>query len=305
LSLASNLAIALAHHFIHWVASTMKFRVRLILALPFIFGLGMASLRADDASAEAKLKEIVARQKEVFAEAEKAGDNLDEENLRIQCQQLSNDYDLLLRRNPGYAPAHVAFALFLGKLENRKQALEHLLAANRIDPNLPLVKNQLGNYLAEEGKPIEAMNYYLSAIQLEPKEPLYHLQLGNLIAEARDDFLKSGQWTRAQLDKTMRETLREAAECAPNDWRFGYRYGLCFYDLETPDWPAALAFWQDLEKRMKPGVEQEACRLNQVKVLIAQKKFDEARIVLATVKEAVLAKEKEKLIAEMSSSPAK
>lgn len=271
---------------------------RFLLVALTLFGAAFA--RADDSATEAKLKEIVARQKEVFADAEKAGENVDQDNLRLQCQQISNDYDLLLRRNPSYAPAHVAFALFLNKLDNRKEALEHLLAANRLDPNLPLVKNQLGNYLAEEGKPIDAMNYYLSAIQLEPKEPLYHLQLGNLIAEARDEFLKTGQWTREQLDKTMRATLQEAAECAPNDWRYGYRYGLCFYDLETPDWPAALAFWRDFEKRMKPGVEQEACRLHQAKIQIAQKNFDEARQTLETVKEPVLAREKEKLVAGLS-----
>ena len=193
----------------------------------------------------------------------------------------------------------------LGKVENRKESIALLLRANAIDKNLPLVKNQLGNYLAEEGHPIEAMNYYLSAIQLEPKEPLYHYQLGTLITEARDDFLKTGQWTRAQLDKTMQDAFEKAMECAPDDWRYAYRYGLSFYDLELAEWEAALQFWQAFEKKLKPGVEQQTCRLHQAKVHLAQKHFDEARALLDTVTEPILAKQKEKLVAEIPAPEAK
>ena len=265
----------------------------LMLALP-------SWAHADDAAAETKLKELVARQKTLFADAEKAGENLDQDNLRLQLQQVCNDYDTLLRNNPKFVPAYIAYALLLSKVDNRKEALGLLLKANSLDHNLPIVKNQLGNYLAEEGKPIEAMNYYLSAIQLESKEPLYHYQLGTLIVEARDDFLKTNQWTRTQLDKTMQDAFLQATTCAPDDWRYAYRYGLSFYDLETPEWDAALQFWKDFEKKLKPGVEQQTCRLHQAKVLVAQHHFDEARTALETVTEPILAKEKEKLIAELA-----
>ncbi len=266
----------------------------LAFALPF-----PTWAQPNPAAAEAKLKDIVARQKIILTQAEKAGDTLDEENLRSQLQQLCNEYDLLLRHNPRFVPAYISYALLLGKVENRKESIDLLLKANALDKNLPLVKNQLGNYLAEEGKPIEAMNYYLSAIQLEPKEPLYHYQLGTLIAEARDDFLKTGEWTRPQLDKTMQDAFRQATLAAPSDWRYAYRYGLSFYDLENPAWETALQFWKDFEAKLKPGAEQQTCRLHQAKVLLAQNHPDEARSALDTVTAPVLAKEKEKLIAEM------
>jgi tetratricopeptide (TPR) repeat protein len=274
--------------------------VRLLLPLICVIAFTCPlRMRADDAAAEAKLKVLVARQKELFAQAEKAGENLDEENLRAQLQQTCNEYDTLLRNNPKFVPAYVAYALLLGKVDNRKESVSLLVKADHLDPNLPVVKNQLGNYLAEEGKPIEAMMYFLAAIKLEPKEPLYHYQLGTLIAEAREDFLKTSQWTRAQLDKTMQEAFLHATECAPDDWRYAYRYGLSFYDLETAEWEAALQFWKDFEKKLKPGVEQQTCRLHQAKVLVEQHHFDEARTVLNTVTEAVLAKQKEKVIADL------
>ncbi|MFT3868156.1 MAG: hypothetical protein QM715_06615 [Nibricoccus sp.] len=275
--------------------------VRLPLFSASLLGLVLIGplLRADDASAESKLKEIVAHQKAFFAEAEKAGDKLDDENARGQLQQIGNDYETLIGRNPKFVPAYVAYGLFLGKVDNRKDAIGILLKANALDKNIPVVKNQLGNYLAEEGRPIEAMNYYLSAIQLEPKEALYHLQLGNLIFEARAEFLKSGQWDRSQLDKTMQNSLLQAMQCAPDDWRFGYRYGLSFYQVEKPDWDAALQFWKDFEKKLPAGLQQGAARINQAKVLIAKSQPDEAKTVLASVTEPDLKEEKEKLITEI------
>jgi len=262
--------------------------------------------RADDPAASAnKLKDLVARQKAVFADAGKAGAKLDEDNLRSQLQQICNDYDVLLRKNPGYVPAYVAYALLLGKVDNRKDALALLLKANQIDKNLPVVKNQLGNYLAEEGHPVEAMNYYLDAIKLAPKEPLYHYQLGTLLTEARSEFIKTGLWTRAQLDKSMQDAFRQATLNAPDDWRYAYRYGLSFYDLEVGEGEAALQFWQAFEQTLKPGVEQQTCRLHQAKVLAELRRYDEARVILASVSDPVLAKQKEKLVAELAASPTK
>ena len=261
--------------------------------------------QADDAAAEVKLKELVARQKTILAQAEIIGENGDQENIRAQLQQVCNDYDVLLRKNPKFVPAYVAYGLLLGKIDNRKESIVLLLKANALDKELPVVKNQLGNYLAEEGKPIEAMNYFLAAIQLDPKEPLYHYQLGTLIAEAHDDFQKSGQWTRAQLDKTMQDAFLQATLNAPDDWRYAYRYGLSFYDLETAEWDTALQFWKDFEEKLKPGAEQQTCRLHQAKVLLAQHHVDEARAALDTVTEPVLAKEKEKLVAELETDAKK
>lgn len=280
---------------------------RLLLRWLLVFSLVSPVLtRAADAAAEAELKVLVQRQKEIFENAEKAGDKLDPENLRSELQQVCNRYEVLLRRDPQFVPALVSYGLLLGKVEMRKESVSMLLRANELDKNLPIVKNQLGNYLAEEGKPIEALNYYLSAIDLEPNEPLYHYQLGTLIAEGRLDFLKTGQWSRAQLDKTMQDAYHKAMELAPGDWRYAYAYGLSFYDLGVGEWEAALQFWKDFEKKLKPGVEQETCRLHQAKVLIAKGDRDAARATLDTVTQPVLAKQKEKLVAELQQAePAK
>src|SRR5882757_6087358 len=162
----------------------MRFCAVFLLSLCAIAAALPSAARAEDTAVEAQVKDLVARQKTIFAKAEAAGPDYDKDELRSQLQQLCNEYDALLRRNPTYVPALVSYALLLGKVDMRRESVVLLLKANNLDKDLPIVKNQLGNYLAEEGKPIEAMNYYLSAIQLEPKEPLYHYQLGTLLTEA-------------------------------------------------------------------------------------------------------------------------
>ena len=120
-----------------------------------------------------------------------------------------------------------------------------------------------------------------------------------MLTEARDDFIKSGNWPRPALDHAMHEAFRRAAELAPDRIEFTYRYGESFYDLETPDWDGALKVWGAIEERLKPGLEQETVRLHAANILIKQGKFDHARALLDTVTAVPLAKQKEKLVAQL------
>ncbi len=257
--------------------------------------------KTEPSPAQRQLQALITRQQLLFAAAaaRESNPNFDAENLRTKMQDLVFDYEDYLKKYPDLAASYAAYGVLLGKIDMRRQSTAMLLKANQLDPNLPLVKNQLGNYLAEEGKPLEAVNYFLSAIKLDPNEPLYHYQLGTLLTEARDDFLKSGDWQRPALDHAMHEAFRRAAELAPDRIEFTYRYGESFYDLEKPDWDEALKVWGALEERLKPGLEQETVRLHAANILIKQGKFDHARVLLATVTAGPLAKQKEKLVAQL------
>ena len=267
--------------------------------------LPLSGLRAEEkpvpTQAAEELKKLVERQRVLLAEAAKKQSQAEGEDLRGQFQALVFDYEAYLGKYPEVAAGYVSYALLLNQpvLDERKRAAALLLKANALDPDLPLVKNQLGNHLAEQGKPLEALNYYLAAVKLAPKEPLYHYQIGTLLTEAREDFLKQEPWTRAMLDQSMQDAFEQAATLAPGDIAYAYRYGESFYDLERPEWSAALAWWRALEAKVEAPVEKETMRLHQANVLIHQKKFTEARTVLATVKTEALRGQKEKLVAQM------
>jgi tetratricopeptide (TPR) repeat protein len=276
----------------------VKFFRFLPIFLAFAAGLHAAGT---ETLPESRLKELVAREQQLFADAAKNRElsDFDEENFKSQLQQLSDAYTVLLRDSPNLTAAHVAYGQMLWKIDMRKEAVAELIKANELDQSIPLVKNLLGDYLAEEGRLLEALPYFMAAIKLDPKEPLYHYNLGMLLYSARDDFIKTGEWTRAALDHSMLEAFRHAAELAPDRIEFTYRYAEAFYDLETPDWDTALAAWRSLEPKVKPGLALQLLHLQEANVVLKQKKPDEARALLDTVTEPSLAAQKEKLIAQL------
>jgi tetratricopeptide (TPR) repeat protein len=253
-----------------------------------------------ESMAQRALRQLVERQKTLLADAAKAGPGFDDSNFQTQIEQVCSGYEELLRANPKFAEGYAAYGYLLGKVDQRKQSIAMLLKANQLDPNLPLVKNQIGNYLAEEGKPLDAVSYYLSAIKLAPKEPLYHYQLGTLLYTARDDFLKSGEWKKEAIDHAIHEAFRQAAELAPDRIEFTYRYAESFYDLDPPDWDAALKEWGKLEEKAPTPIERETMRLHAANILIKQGRADHARVVLDTVTQPELQKQKAKLLAELA-----
>lgn len=276
-------------------------RPGIILSLVLLAATG--PLRADapksESMADRELKKIVAEQKAIFDEADKHPDKLDEEGLRIQLQAVVHEYDRFLADNPKNAAGYAAYGYLLGKIGMRKESLGLLMKANQLDSDIPLVKNQIGNYLAESGKPVEALGYFMAAIKLEPNEPLYHYQLGALLTEARDEFLKSGEWTREALDHSAHEAFRKAAELAPDRFEFTYRYAESFYDLETPDWDSALKAWNALEAKAPTPIERQTMQLHKANIFIKTGKLDEARTVLGEVKEPALQNQKQKLVAQL------
>ena len=209
----------------------MKSAVPRWVVLLLLCSIGFAA--ESESLAERTLKSIAERQKAIFAEAAKEGNDLDESSFKQKLQTLVHDYELLLRNNPKYAEAYAAYGFLLSKVDMRKEAAAMLLKANQLDPDIAVVKNQVGNLLAEDGKPLQAAPYFIAAIKLEPNEPLYHYQLGTLLAEARDDFLKANasEWTRASLDAAMHNAFKRATELAPDRFEFAYRYAESFYDL--------------------------------------------------------------------------
>ena len=252
--------------------------------------------------AERNLRRIVERQKALFADAAKQGEKLDESNFKQQVQEVTHDYELLLRNNPSFAAGYAAYGYLLGKIEMRKEATAMLLKANQLDPDLALVKNQLGNLLAEEGKPVQAAPYFIAAIKLEPNEPLYHYQLGTVLAEARDDFIKVGEWTRASLDNAMHHAFQRAAELAPDRFEFAYRYAESFYDMEKPDWDAALKMWSTLEEKAPTAIERQTMRLHAANICIKLGKLAHARALIDTVDDPKLQGQKERLLPHLAAA---
>lgn len=251
---------------------------------------------AAETLAEKTLKEIVERQKQLFARAEKEGEQLDEARFAAEAKALAGSYDVFIQKNPDFAPGYVAYGVFLGKIDMTKAAVAMLLKANKLDPNIPLVKNQLAKHLAEDGKPLEALPYLTSAIDLAPNEPLYHFHLGQLLLEAREDFLREGGWTRAALDKSMLDAFQRAADLAPADLSLAYQHAKAYYEISPPRWEEALAVWEKLGGRATSETMRQLVKLQRANILVKLGRGDEARAVLDQVTDMKLTDEKQKVL---------
>lgn len=285
-----------------------------IFLKPLVVAAGLLaalSLRAADAPpraetmAEKTLKEIVARQRDIMSRAGKEGDQLDVARLRGELQGVIHSYDILIQKSPDFAAAYATYGLLLGQVGMTREAVGILLKANKLDAEIPVVKNEIARFLAEDGKVVEALPWLTAAIELEPREPLYHYHLGKLLTEGSDQFIKTGQFTRPVLDKAMLEAFARAAELAPDNIGYAYRSAEAYYDLVVPQWDVALAQWSALETRAQPGIEQQTIRLQATNVLIKMGRLDHARAMLITITEPVLQKQKQTLLDSLAKAGAK
>ncbi|MFZ5494615.1 MAG: hypothetical protein ACOZE5_04680 [Verrucomicrobiota bacterium] len=275
----------------------MRPTARPFVVLCLLLGAVMAGA---ETLAERSLKDIVARQKNIFARAEAEKDHLDEAWLRGELQSVINSYDVLIQKNPEFAAAYAAYGMLLGQVGMNREAAGILLKANQLDGEIPVVKNEIARLLAEDGKPAEALPWLTAAIKLAPDEPLYHYHLGKLLTEARDELIATGNFTRAKLDESMLEAFQRAAQLAPDKMAFAYRAAEAYYDLETPRWDDALKAWSALEEKAKPGLEQQTIRLHAANVLAKLGRRDHARALLITVTEPPLQKQKQTLLDELA-----
>jgi tetratricopeptide (TPR) repeat protein len=244
------------------------------------------------------LRETVTRERTIWDRLlQNPDDDHEQQRANAEFRAVITAYENLIRSAPQFAEAYAAYGLLLNRTGNREQAARIMLQANQINPALPMVKNELGNYLFEDGRYKDALGYYLAAIELKGDEPLYHYQLGSLLREYRRFFLADGIFDPSTIDTKLQDAFRRAAELAPDTWGYTYRYAESFYDVASPDWHAALAEWTKLEGKAKPGVEKQAIHLHQAHVLAQMGLRDEARLIVDSVVEPSLLATKEEVLA--------
>jgi tetratricopeptide (TPR) repeat protein len=250
--------------------------------------------------AEKTLRDIIARQNDLFAKAAQEGDNFDGARFHGEAQALASSYDVLIQKNPTYAAGFAAYGVFLGRVGMTKPAVAILLQANKLDANIALVKNQIAKHLYEDGKPLEALPWITAAIDLEPKEPLYHYQLGTMLHDARDDFLTSGSFTRAALDRAMLEAFQRAADLSPADLSLAYRHAKAHFEAEPPRYEEVLPVLDRIEQRATTPALRQLVRLRRAEALLKLDRRDEARRQLEGVTDQQLAQEKQTLLDQLA-----
>ena len=142
------------------------------------------------------------------------------------------------------------------ELTKKKQTLELFLKADQINPNIVVVKQFIGNFLVEKGKPLEAFPFLLMTTRLSPTEPVYHFDLGNFIFLFQNEL--EGIENHEKLLALMHECFKEAAALEPKNFDYQLRFAQSFFDFNhTMNESAIVAFWEVLPNEFEQDLDDE------------------------------------------------
>lgn len=245
--------------------------------------------------ADIKLQSIVEAQNALLSKLESNPSAFSEMEKERRFNDIFNDYEDFIAKNPN----NIYAAIFYGKLLRLTglsgKAYTVFLTAHKANPNIGVIKQQIGNCLAEEGEFALALNYFLQAITLEPSVALYHYQLGELLRLFKNSFITLGILSTDSFDKQMLNAFRKAKELEPRTWVYQVRYAEAFYDIHKPLWDEALLLWKNLALLAPNTWEKEIVSLNQARVQIKRKHYSQAKECLANVYSPALEKSRREL----------
>jgi len=246
------------------------------------------------------LKQLNDREQAAYARYEKALAKEDVHSVQTELQSIVDGYERLINASPEYAAAYISYGMMLHRIGERKTSNAILARADELDPYHAIVKNQLGNYQAEDGNYLEAMAFYNMAIDLRPEEPLYHYQLGNLLFAYKKFFIDDKLFLPDGMDLEIQKKFREAAMLAPAHLPYRLRYAQSFFDVARPNWEAALEQWQQLVDFVQSPEEKQMMQLYMARTRFLMGHHTAARKIIRKIDEPSLEHSKQLLIDEIN-----
>jgi len=248
--------------------------------------------------ASRQLLDIASEEEAIYKKIAEDPEFYGADDLERRIQELIDAYRHYLADHPEDPEAYVLYGKLMRRVGENEQAFEAFLKADELDPKIPVVKQQIGTHLAEQGKGKAALAFYLQAVELDPETAIYHFGLGQLIYRFRDEFIEDGIYTRDALDREMIRAFRRASVLAPGNFDFQMRLGEAYYDLASPDWKNALLHWNKLAKTTSDELRGEIIALHRARCMAKLGRYDEARKLAEAVRQPALRHSKQQVLDE-------
>ena len=246
------------------------------------------------------LKDLNEREQSAYKRYERALATEDVHSIKTELQSIVDGYEALISAAPNYVAAFISYGMMLHRIGERIPSNAMLIRADQIDPYHAIVKNQLGNYQAEEGNYPEAMGFYQMAIDLRPDEPLYHYQLGNLLFSYKNFFIDDKLFLPEGIDLEIQNRFRRAAMLAPAHLPYRIRYAQSFFDIARPNWEAALEEWQQLVNFVESPEEKQMMQLYMAKTRFEMGHHTAAQKIIKGIDEPSLEHSKDILLKQIN-----
>ena len=266
----------------------------------YLFLTGVYHVLTGSDLASQRLLSIAEKEAGIYKKIAKDPEFYSDEDLDRRINELLQSYRTYLLDQPHDVSAYILYGKLLRRVSENEQAFYAFLKADELDPKIAVVKQQIGNYLAEEEKGKAALSFYLQAVELGPDVPVYHFSLGQLIYDFRNEFISSGIFTRDALEREMLKAFAKAAELAPNNFNYQMRLGEAYYDLASPDWKSALIHWNKLHGDATTLLRKEILDLHRARTLGKLGRTNEAETLLINVRNAALQDSKTQVINEIA-----
>ena len=202
--------------------------------------------------------------------------------------------------NPNDVEARIIYGKFLRSTGKASDAYAEFCAADRLDPSIAVVKQQMATFEAETGRVKESYAHICDAVRIEPDNAVYVWQAAKLMVSRRDVLEEHLKLSPEEYDKKFLSLYARAAELEPTVASFQTDYALSFFDaVKKPDWNAALRQWKRVEKLAALNLDRQIVLANMARVLIELNRDDEAEKLLESVTLDSIAGVKSALLAEI------
>jgi tetratricopeptide (TPR) repeat protein len=205
-------------------------------------------------------------------------------------------YEDFLKRHPDYAPAYLAYGSFLNDIGEEYNASLQYEKSRQLDPKNPAAWNNLANFYGEFSPVTNSFVYYAKAIELDPSEPVYYQNFATTVYLFRKDAREFYGINEQQVfDKALGLYL-QAMKLAPDDFPLATDYAQSYYGIRPLRTNDALVAWTNTLAIAHNDLEREGVYLHLARIKTAIGQYDEARALLATVTNAVLADMQKRLV---------
>lgn len=233
--------------------------------------------------AEKKLLYIIDQQNRFFERIKSKSRMSRSDALSIKSR-IDSLWEEYLATFPTDTNALIINGKFLRATGGPDTAYKRFLEADKINPNIAVVKQQLANYEAEHGMPTDAYQNMKSAIALDGKIAIYYIQLADLLLVYREEFLIRKIFTQEKIDAEMIGAIEQASKLEPKNSKIQWKYARFFYDIGKPDWQKALAQWDNILQNFAPlNIDKQTALANKARVLIELNKDSQAEEILKQI----------------------
>jgi tetratricopeptide (TPR) repeat protein len=240
-------------------------------------------LLAEDDAAEAEIDKWIQDNEEFTRHGGGSPREVMSQRIRQRLEPVRTAYESFLVRHPNHSRARVAFASFLGDLNDEDGEQLQLEKALELDQRNPAIYNNLANLYTHTGPITNAIKLYEKAIALNPSEPLYYHNLGNVVYLFRPDAREYYHISEQEVFDKALLLYSNALRLDPTNFPLASDIAQTYYGIQPRRTDAALNAWTNTLRIAHDEIEREGVYIHMARLKIGAGRYAEARVHLNAV----------------------